>query len=132
MTPSISTLPRLGIGDARRLFGMTSRALRFYEDVGLVTARRDRHNVRYYDDEARKRLGWISLLRNAGVSLLEVRHVLEVADQGVAAHDRALRLLQERRRAVEIELTLIDVAALKLKEERQRAEAVSPRLVRAR
>ena len=53
---NIHHLPRLGMAGAMRLFGLTARALRFYEEKGLVEARRDRLNARFYDPAARRRL----------------------------------------------------------------------------
>ena len=48
-----------------RLFGLTARAIRHYEEWGLITAMRDRRNNRCFDERARARLGWISTLRAA-------------------------------------------------------------------
>ncbi|MCR5881073.1 MerR family transcriptional regulator [Phenylobacterium sp. J367] len=78
-------LPRLGLSNAMRVFGMTARALRFYEEKGLIEARRDRFNARYYDPVARERLAWIARLRRANVSLPDIEAVLNAED------DAALR-----------------------------------------
>jgi DNA-binding transcriptional MerR regulator len=104
---NIRHLPHIGIGEAVRLYGMTPRAIRFYDEKGLVTSRRDRLNHRYYDHEARQRLAWIGSLRRAGLSLDEIRSVLMAADE--ARHSRALALLAERRRGLEAELGRMDV-----------------------
>ena len=73
-------LPDLRFGDAMRLFGMTARALRLYEERGLVEARRDPMNRRYYDALARKKLARIASLRTAGLSLNEIREILAADD----------------------------------------------------
>jgi DNA-binding transcriptional MerR regulator len=44
---NIRHLPRLRIGEAMKLFDMTARAIRYYEERGLIDARRDRMNSRY-------------------------------------------------------------------------------------
>jgi DNA-binding transcriptional MerR regulator len=103
---NIRHLPRIGIGEAMRLYGMTPRAIRFYGEKALVTPKRDRLNHRYYDHEARQRLAWIGSLRRAGLSLADVRSVLGVPDE--ARPRRALALLVGRRRRVDAELRRLD------------------------
>ena len=104
---NIHHLPRLGMSGAMRLFGLTARALRFYEEKGLVEARRDRLNARYYDPVARGRLEWISRLRRAGVSLPDIEEVL-MADENGRAHDCAQRKLERRREALKAELDALE------------------------
>lgn len=104
---NIHHLPRLGMSGAMRLFGLTARALRFYEEKGLVEARRDRLNARYYDPIARGRLEWIARLRKAGVSLPDIEDVL-AADEDGRAQDCALAKLERRREALTAELGQLD------------------------
>jgi DNA-binding transcriptional MerR regulator len=104
---NIRHLPRLGIAGAMRLYGMTARALRFYEERGLVEARRDRLNTRYYDPAARRRLEWISRLRKAGVGLADIEAVLS-ADEDGQGRERALATLTARRTSLCDELSRLD------------------------
>lgn len=104
---NIHHLPRLGMSGAMRLFGLTARALRFYEEKGLVEARRDRLNARYYDPAARQRLEWISRLRKAGVSLPDIEEVLG-ADEDGKGQECALRKLERRRADLQAELGHLD------------------------
>jgi DNA-binding transcriptional MerR regulator len=120
---NLAHLPKIGIGEATRLYGMTLRAIRLYEEMGLVSARRDRFNNRYYDAAARRQLGWISLLRNAGLGLDDIREVLRAEDRDGSGRECALLKLSVRQRATEIELTLIQLATLKL---RNRTSVASP------
>ena len=105
---NIHHLPRLGMGDAMRLFGMTARALRFYEEKGLVEARRDRLNARYFDGPARQRLAWISRLRAAGVSLPEICEVLEAEEETGRGRECALAKVERRRAQLVAELARVD------------------------
>lgn len=107
---NVHDLPPIGIGEAARLYGLTLRAIRFYEEKGLVMPRRDRLNNRYYDGRARTRLGWISLLRSAGLGLQDIREVLRVEDRTGSGRRCAQALLQARRCALEAELNLLDMA----------------------
>ena len=110
---NVHHLPRIGIGEAMRLFGMTARAIRFYEEKGLIEVRRDRMNCRFYDSVARRRLGWIAPLRAAGLSLQDIREVLETADE-TARRACAEVKLQERRRTLQMDLAKTDLALSKL------------------
>lgn len=110
MTDNVRFFPRLGIGEAMRLFGMTARALRFYEEKGLIEARRDRMNCRYYDPVARKRLSWIGPLRGAGLSLADIQAVIVADEADGSGSAKALELLQQRRQALQMDLAKVDLA----------------------
>ncbi len=62
------------IGQMARRSGLTPRAIRYYEQVGLVPrpSRTDR-NYRIYDKEALERLRFIARCRSLGFSLSEIR-----------------------------------------------------------
>jgi DNA-binding transcriptional MerR regulator len=113
---NIHHLPRLGMSGAMRLFGLTARALRFYEEKGLIEARRDRLNARFYDAAARRRLEWIARLRKAGVSLPDIEDVLEAEDDGGRGRDCALAKLTRRRETLTAELASLDAAMAELAE----------------
>ncbi|ODT88984.1 MerR family transcriptional regulator [Phenylobacterium sp. SCN 70-31] len=114
---NIHHLPRLGMAGAMRLYGLTARALRFYEEKGLVEARRDRLNARYYDPAARRRLEWIARLRKAGVSLPDIEEVLMIEDDDGRGRDCAVRKLEARREALTAELARLDEALAEYKAE---------------
>ena len=89
---------RLAVADARKLFGLTGRALRYYEELGLVAAHRDHTNARWYDAVARRRLEWIARLRRH-VPLHDIAEVLRAEEQE-PGRGRALALRHLDRRRV--------------------------------
>lgn len=107
---NVRQLPRLAIGDAMQLFGLTARAIRFYEERGLIRARRDRLNHRYFDATARRRLAWIVALRAAGLGLRDISRVLAVEESGGDGAVLAIARLNSRRTELEAELARIDRA----------------------
>lgn len=113
--PVVSLAPMLPLSAATKLFSCTARALRYYEEVGLVSARRDRRNGRCYDAAALRRLEWISLLRRADVPLQDIRRVLRA--EGDEARTLAERALQSRRAVIEVSLEAVDDALSRLDEE---------------
>jgi DNA-binding transcriptional MerR regulator len=104
----IHYLPRLHISQATRLFGMTARAVRFYEERGLIEVGRDAMNRRCYDQTARRRLGWIRDLRGAGLSLRDIQDVIDADEDRGAGDAVALERLRARRATIERELLDID------------------------
>lgn len=67
------------IGDVARQFGLTLRALRFYEDKGLISPKRE-GNTRLYTNRDIARLKLVLLGRKAGFSLREVKQVMDLYD----------------------------------------------------
>src|SRR6188508_3309158 len=71
------TGPDWSIQDIARLAGTTSRTLRHYDDVGLVTPSRIGDNgYRYYDADALVRLQRVLLLRELGLGLPAIGDIL--------------------------------------------------------
>jgi DNA-binding transcriptional MerR regulator len=67
------------IGELSREFGMTLRALRFYENKGLINPRRD-GNARLYSQNDRSRLALIRTGKKLGFTLSEIRTMLSGQD----------------------------------------------------
>jgi DNA-binding transcriptional MerR regulator len=67
------------IGDLAREFGVTLRALRFYEDKGLLHPAREGLN-RIYSRRDRARLKLILMGKRVGFSLVEVKEMLDLYD----------------------------------------------------
>ncbi|WP_460798389.1 MerR family transcriptional regulator [Microbacterium sp. GXF0217] len=66
------------IQEIARLAGTTSRTLRHYDDIGLLTPTRIAHNgYRHYDESALVRLQRILLLRELGLGLPQIAEVLD-------------------------------------------------------
>jgi DNA-binding transcriptional MerR regulator len=66
-----------GIGDLAREFGVTHRTLRFYEDKGLISPRREGLN-RIYSRRDRARLKLVILGKKVGFPLAEIKKMLEL------------------------------------------------------
>lgn len=94
-----------------REFGCTTRALRFYEEQGLLFPGR-RQGARVYSYKDRTRLALIVRGRKVGLSIAEIRDLFETyEDQGAAAQTAlALQLFQKRLSALESQRQEIDTA----------------------
>jgi DNA-binding transcriptional MerR regulator/DNA gyrase inhibitor GyrI len=73
------------IGDLAATYGISSRTLRYYEEIGLLRSeRRDASQQRYYDREAVSQLEEILLLRQLELPIKEIQAVLATRDLRVA------------------------------------------------
>lgn len=69
------------ISDLCAEFDVTARALRFYEDEGLISPER-RGLARIYSHRDRARLAWILRGKRVGFSLAEIREMIDLYDIG--------------------------------------------------
>ena len=69
------------ISDLCAEFEVTARALRFYEDEGLIAPAR-RGTTRIYSHRDRARLAWILRGKRVGFSLAEIREMIDLYDLG--------------------------------------------------
>ncbi len=69
------------ISDLSAEFDVTARALRFYEDEGLIAPTRV-GLARIYSKRDRARLAWIMRAKNVGFSLSEIRDMIDLYDLG--------------------------------------------------
>jgi len=76
-----SSAAKYAIGELCEAFGVTARALRFYEDEELIAPER-RGTSRFYSDRDRARLSWILRGKRVGFSLNEIREMLDLYDVG--------------------------------------------------
>lgn len=72
---------RFSITDLCNEYGVTARALRFYEDEGLIAPER-RGLARIYSQRDRVRLAWILRGKRVGFSLAEIREMIDLYDIG--------------------------------------------------
>ncbi len=69
------------ITDLSAEFDVTARALRFYEDEGLIAPAR-RGLARVYSPRDRARLVWILRAKRVGFSLSDIREMIDLYDIG--------------------------------------------------
>ncbi|MBZ2407368.1 MerR family transcriptional regulator [Streptomyces albidoflavus] len=87
------------IGELARATGASARALRHYEQAGLITSERAPNSYRVYDERAVVRVRNIRYLLDAGLTLDDVRVFLPCLDGDVAAappSGQGLRVAQDR------------------------------------
>ena len=89
----------LRIGELAQVTGTTPRALRHYEQTGLITSRRAHNGYRIYDEGVVVRVRNIRDLLSAGLTLEDVRAFLPCLDGDVVAaspSDKGIQVALDR------------------------------------
>jgi MerR family Zn(II)-responsive transcriptional regulator of zntA len=85
------------IGELAAMTGTTTKALRFYEERGLLPPpQRTPAGYRDYQPEAGDRLDFIRRGRNAGLTLAQIAEILDLRDAGHAPCHHVEQLLASR------------------------------------
>jgi DNA-binding transcriptional MerR regulator len=86
------------IGEVAQRSGVSVRALRYYEEQGLLHSERSPGGQRHYADAAVDRVRFIQNLYAAGLGSKAVLRILPCMDHGVLTEEMQDRLLAERAR----------------------------------
>ena len=83
------------IGELAVASGTTTKTLRFYEEAGLLPApERTANGYRDYTPAALARLDFVRRGRTAGLTLAQIREILNIRDAGVAPCQHVHALLE--------------------------------------
>ena len=93
-TPDARNRETYTISDLSEEFGVTARALRFYEDEGLISPQRV-GLARVYSKRDRARLAWILRGKRVGFSLADIREMIDLYDAD-PEHAEQRRVTMER------------------------------------
>ena len=108
--PTPAREPHYTISQLASEFALTTRAIRFYEDEGLVAPRRN-GQARVYGERERTRIKLILRGKRLGLALAEIREILDRYDSREGDRRqlaRFLEVLDHRRRQLEVQRADID------------------------
>ncbi|HLU10928.1 MAG TPA: MerR family transcriptional regulator [Oceanobacillus sp.] len=92
-------MAELSISEVAQRAGLRPSALRYYEEIGLLTPTRRIGGRRHYDESVLEKLAVIQTAQQAGFTLAELRillnDVLDAASPSTRWHDLIQRKLQE-------------------------------------
>ena len=83
------------VGEVAEAAGVSVRALRYYEEHGLLSSERTAGGHRTYSPDAVDRVRWIQSLYAAGLSSAALLELLPCVHSGIATTDMIERLEQQ-------------------------------------
>jgi MerR family copper efflux transcriptional regulator len=90
---------RMRIGDLTERAGVTPRTVRYYESIGLIpSGEREGNGQHYYTEETIARLRKIDQLKKLGLSLEEIRDVIDlyfIDPTGIQPKQKVLAILRQ-------------------------------------
>ena len=118
---------RLKIGEVSKQTGIAVGALRYYEELGLLSSKRGENGYRYYLPSAVKQVRFIKKAQALGFSLEEVGEVLNVHRQGDVPCDLVRSLLQDKIEQLDRQIQEIETFKESLEAYRDRWTDSQPR-----
>jgi DNA-binding transcriptional MerR regulator len=91
--PSHPDQATFSISELAQEFALTTRTIRFYEDEGLLTPRRV-GQARIYGERERVRIKLILRGKRLGLSLTEIRELLDLYDVGKSERPQLVKFLE--------------------------------------
>ena len=99
------------VKEVTELLGVSPHTVRYYDDKGLIPGtKRNAANQRLFDDNEVEWLFVSLTLRSTGLPIKEVKHYIELYEQGDSTLPRRLQIMTEQR-----ERTLAEIKELKLR-----------------
>ena len=97
---------QLRIGELAEAAGTTAKTLRFYEEQGLLpAAERTASGYRDYDPEAATRIDFIHRGQAAGLTLAQIKQILDIRDGGEIPCGHVRDLLDVRLKDIERQIS---------------------------
>ncbi|CAI2334730.1 MerR family transcriptional regulator [Vibrio parahaemolyticus] len=103
------------ISELAKEFDITTRSIRFYEDLGLLTPQR-KGNTRIYNGRDRIRLKLILRGKRLGFSLADIKELFELydTDQSTEQLNYMIRLIEEKKAALQQQANDIQAVMMEL------------------
>ena len=115
------------IGELAERAGLSTKAIRYYEQVGILAAPpRTASGYRSYDEAALGRLGFVRAAQAVGLTLGEIRQIIAFRENGQAPCAHVTDLLQ--RHAADLDMRIREVQQLRgeLRQLAERASTLDP------
>lgn len=120
------------IGELSGRTGLSTKAIRYYEDIGIMpAAARTSSGYRDYDAEAIARLRFIRAAQSVGLRLGEIREVLAFRDRGEEPCAHVASLIREHAADLTERIATLEAMRRDLERLASNAQSASSGLARA-
>ncbi len=101
----------LQIGEVSTRSGLPVKTIRYYTDVGLLTplVRRSQSGYRLYATDILNRLAFIRRTQALGLSLTEIRDILDIHDQGALPCGQVKEYLERKVAEIEAQIRQLNL-----------------------
>ncbi len=114
------------IGELAGANTVSTATVRYYEQIGLLDPpKRTASGYRDYDQDASARLGFIRAAQGAGLSLEEIRTILEISNAGDAPCGHVAGLIDEKVKTIATKIAALQVAKADLEALSARARTLT-------
>jgi MerR family transcriptional regulator, copper efflux regulator len=106
----------LKIGQVARQSGLSVKTLRYYEDLGLLTpaVERSRSGYRLFRPQIFNRLAFIKRSQALGLSLSEIREILEIRDRGELPCGVVKQRLRQKLQTIREQIHALEILQLEV------------------
>jgi len=124
---SFDTVEVMQIGQLARTAGLTPKTVRYYESIGLLDPpARTAGGYRSYGPDVLERLDFIRQSKASGLTLGEIRSILEIKDAGGQSCDHTRALLAAHLDALDAKIDELLAARTELRRLSERAGRLDP------
>ena len=116
------------IGDLAHAAGLQAQTIRFYEREGLLPRpSREANGYRRYDETTLNRLGFIRTAQSAGLTLAQIRSIVDVRDAGDPPCQHVTALLVAKLDAVRARQKELETLASEIERLLERTATLDPK-----
>ncbi|MGB8360697.1 MAG: heavy metal-responsive transcriptional regulator [Acidimicrobiia bacterium] len=115
------------IGQLARRTGISTKAIRYYEELGVLPEpERAPNGYRVYDPAAADRITFIQDAQSAGLSLMEIQAILELRDAGESTCAHVIASLEIHLREVDRQMAELVRTRRRLTDIIEQAKSLDP------
>jgi len=115
------------IGQLAAATGVSTKAIRYYEDLGVLPEPdRAANGYRVYDGSATERVSFIQDAQSAGLSLLEIQMILDLRDAGRSTCGHVISSLEAHLEDVDRQMADLERTRSRLDAIIKRARSLDP------
>jgi MerR family copper efflux transcriptional regulator len=101
----------MNIGDVSKRAGLSSKTIRYYEDIGLVNPLRDTNGYRSFRDSDMHKLAFLARARALGFTIEDCRNLLTLWDDKARASSDVRAIAKQH--LEQIESKIVDLQAIR-------------------